>query len=196
MRPSLAISLLTAVLSLAPAVSAQSPASVPLTSTVGSPIAYRVDLPTGWKTLEQEDGMLTVGTEQLMIVVGAVDMMGGEESSLSVSEAEWRRSVMNAITGSDSAMLALLTGAAEAVRQDGEFRDVVREIRSLGGQRSAVMRGRIIGDEAAAIEVNITARDGVMYMLAFSATDADEFAAHEPLFARIRDSVVLAPAPR
>jgi hypothetical protein len=194
MRPSFATALLAAVLALAPAVSAQSPASMPLTSTVGTPIAYRIGLPAGWKTFEQEDGMLMVGTERLMIMVGAMDMMEGQENPLPVSEAEARRIMTSMIMGSDSLMFGILNEAAHG-QKDAEFRDAVREIRTLGGQRSAFMKGRVIGEETGWVELNVTVKDGILYLLAFGADDR-QFAAHEPLFARIRDSFVLAPAPR
>jgi hypothetical protein len=195
MRPSLATALLAAVLALAPAVSAQSPASMPLTPTVGSPIAYRVDLPTGWKTLNRDDEMLVVGSERLMIIVGATDLMKGEENPLPVSQAETRRIMTSMVLGSDSLLLGLLGEAATAMQKDAELRDVVTGIRTLGGQKSGYLQGRLVGKEPGRFEMSITLKDGIMYMVAFGA-QGDGLRENEPLLARVRDSLVFAPAPK
>jgi hypothetical protein len=74
------------------------------------------------------------------------------------------------------------------VGEGGELREVVREIRRLGGRRAAYMRARI-GDngEGGWLDVHVTAKDGFVYMLLFMGR-GDRRAEHEPLRAHIRDS--------
>jgi hypothetical protein len=139
--------------------------------------------------------MLMVASERLMIIVGATDLMKGEENPFPVSQAEARRIMTNMVMGSDSLLFGLLGGAADVMRKDAELRDVVTEIRTLGGQKSGYLRGRLVGDEPGRFEMSITLKDGIMYMLAFAA-QGDDFEENEPLFARVRESLVFAPAPK
>ncbi len=155
---------------------------------VGRPIPYRIALPEDAEVAE-EPGLLSARTESLFVIVVATDMLEGEENPLPVSEAESRRILTSIIMGSDALLFALLD--EEFRRRKLDLRDVVRGIRSLGGQRAACVRGRVHerGVEGW-LDIYATVKNGIMYILAFTALGGD-LASHEPLVARIRDSFVL-----
>jgi hypothetical protein len=186
-----------ALLAFAPALPAQAaPVSTPLTPHVGSPIAYRVQLPKGWN-IQQEGEFLGAATGDAMVAVAASDVMAGEESGLPVGEAEARRIMSNMILGSDSLMFAMLNEMLKGFQEDGsELQDVVREVRTFAGERSGYLSGRSMDllDKPARVEVHFTIKDGVVYALVFAATEA-RFAAYQPLFARVRDSFAFPAAP-
>lgn len=198
----LPLSALTCILvALSPpalAQSAASPVLTPLTPTVGTPIAYRISLPEGWE-ITREDDVLSAKEAPLTVVLGAMDLMKGVENPLPVSDMEARRIMTNMIMGSDSLLFALMrdvTKEEEGYRVTGTLHD----IRSLAGQRAAYLKGRYEEDgEIGWAEAHFTIKDGILYMLMFTLEGGErteaEFAAHAPLFTRIRDSFVLADAP-
>jgi hypothetical protein len=178
--------------------SAASPVLTPLAPTVGTPIAYRISLPERWE-ITREDDVLTARQGPLTVVLGAMDMMKDVEDPLPVSDGEARRIMTNMIMGSDSLLYAMMR---EVTQEEEGYRvtGTVRDIRSLAGQRAAYLKGRYEEDgEIGWAEAHITIKDGIMYMLMFTLEGGErteaEFATHQPLFARIRDSFVPADAP-
>lgn len=186
---------------MAPPALAQSAASsvlTPLTPTVGTPIAYRISLPEGWE-IKREDDVLYARQGPLTVVLGSMDMMAAVEDPLPVSDVEARRIMTNMIMGSDSLLYDMMR---EVSKEEEGYRvtGTVQDIRSLAGQRAAFLRGRYEEDgEIGWAEAHFTIKDGIVYMLMFALEGGErteaEFAAYEPLFTRIRDSLVLADAP-
>lgn len=198
---------------LASAASAQ---SAPLVPHTGSSLAYRIGFPGGWK-VGREDlsatrdvqvaaGRITntvrveVRGEQLSATRGAAlitlvttDLLPIKNPAVPTSWAEQRRIMTASVMGSDSLLFGLLANAAR--RLGPGFTNAVREMRTLGGQRAGYMSGlhSVRGDEAR-MECYVTVSDGVMYFMFFADADS-RFAAQEPLFARVRDSLVFASAP-
>ncbi|MDB4947458.1 MAG: hypothetical protein JWM27_107 [Gemmatimonadetes bacterium] len=122
-----------------------------------------------------------------LIVSDAVPVKG---SDLPVSWAEQRRIVTNTLMGSDSLLFGLGTNAART--QGAQFRDVVHEIRTLGGQRAGYMSALLVKEgHQSRTELYLTVKDGIVYGLIF-VESVSRFAAQEPLFARVRDSLVFA----
>jgi hypothetical protein len=204
MRLSFAFALLGAVV-LAPAAPAQT--SARLVSTVGDPIPYRIDLPGNWKvSREQAPGplrkagarnahVLTAARGGTMVMVIAMDLLAEQENPLPVSDAEARRMLTGMLLGSDSLLYGMMDQWNVTPSGEPRLRDAVREIRTLGGQRAAYMRGRINERGAAGeLEVHFTVRDGIAYFLMFAAENS--LGRNETLFGRIRDSLVLAPMPQ
>jgi hypothetical protein len=187
-RSTLVLALAGGLFALAPAAAAQT--LVPVT---GDPLPFSLSVPDGWET-EQDDEMLYVMGEEMMLIVAASDLMAEEENPLPVSETEARRIFTSMIVDSDSLLLAMLDqGFTEGMGQ--EILDPVREIRSLGGERAGYLRGRIVADgEPGWVDVHLTMKDGIMYMLAFM-VQGTEIEPFDPLMARIRESFVPAPAP-
>lgn len=188
LRSTLALALAGGLFALAPAAAAQT--LVPVT---GDPVPFQLSVPEGWET-ELDDEMLYVMGEEMMLIVAASDLMAEEENPLPVSETEARRIFTSMIVDSDSLLLAMLDqGFTEGLGQ--EITDATREIRQLGGERAGYLRGRIVADgEPGWVDVHLTMKDGIMYMLAFmvKGTEIEQF---DPLMARIRESFVPAPAP-
>jgi hypothetical protein len=154
----------------------------------GDPIPYRIALPENAE-IEVRPGLLAAQSGNLSVIVVATDMLEGEQNPLPVPEAESRRILTNIIMGSDALLFALLD--EEFRRRELELGNVVRGIGSLGGQRSACVRGRF--EERGVegwLDMHATVRDGIMYMLAFTVL-SDDLAPREALLARIRDSFVL-----
>jgi hypothetical protein len=189
LRSTLALALAGGLFATAPAAAAQT--LVPL---VGEPIPYQLSVPDGWEMEREDDEMLYVMGEEMMLLVAVSDLMAEEENPLPVSEAEARRIFTNMMLESDSLLLGLLDqGFTQGM--GGQIMDPTREIRELGGERAGYLRGRIVADgEPGWVDVHLTMKDGIMYMLAFvvQGADIERFA---PLMARIRESFVLAPAP-
>lgn len=176
-----------AMLALAPEAATQT-----LVSRVGDPIPYRVDLPA-LAQVSGDGAFIQADSDDFMVLVGAVDMMR-DENQHPASQAKVRRIVTNAYVGSDSLMLELLDAAARA--HGLEFTSVRRESRTLGGQRSAYLRGETTcnhGHESV-IEMHVTVKDGIAYLLMFG-SHAENVEGREPLMARIHDSFILADAP-
>lgn len=188
LRTSLFLAMAGGLLALAPAAAAQT--LVPLE---GLAIPYQLSIPEGWEA-EADGEMVYVTGEDMMLVVAASDLMAEEDNPLPVSEKEARRIFTSMIVDSDSLLLGLLDeGFAEGM--DQEIMDPVREIRELGGLRAGYLRGRVVVDgEPGWVDVHLTMKDGVMYMLAFmvQSPDVEPF---EPLIDRIRASFVPADGP-
>jgi len=200
MRLPLLLALSCAFLGLAPAARAQT--SAPLVTTVGDPIAYRIDLPKDWE-ISRVSQNVPNGTAHALSATGgdgavsvtAADLAAGRtDRPTGVSEAQMRRMMTDMILGSDSLMYGLMQAAI--TNQGGTLRDAVRGITTLAGQRAAHLKGRVERDGTTTpLELHLTVRDGIMYVITTMTGDG-RYAASEPLFARIRDSFVLAPTPR
>jgi hypothetical protein len=198
MRPSFAAALFSAALVFAPAASAQDAPS--MLTTVGSPLPYRIDLPRDWKinrgSFPLESGRdvhaLAVVRDGVTVGVLALDLMEGQRDGAPVlPDAEMRRAITDMCVKSGSLLYDVLRSSSALKAKDGPILDLVREIRTLGGQRAAYMRGRVEQDGRwYRFETRLTVQDGIMYVLTMTG-EADRYAAHEPLFARIRDSLVL-----
>lgn len=172
---------------------AQDAAAQALTLRVGSPIPYRVELPA--LATEADDGWsLEVEGSGYYVRVGAMDMMDEVDDPLPVSDTEARRLMTTLFMSSDSLLLGLLEESMQ--EQQVDLQDVVTEIRTLGGQRSGYLRGRVVCEcgHSGTIEMNLTVKDGILYMLMF-ATEGEGAERHEPMMTRIRESLVLADAP-
>lgn len=202
MRLSFAAALVSAALIVVSSASAQSAPS--LVTSVGSPLPYRIDLPEGWEihrgsqdAAEHAVHFLAAGTEDRAAVLITVDMMQGWKEPLSVPDAQARRILTDMSINSDSLLYGMMHMFGGTVaKNEGPVLDVVKEIRTLAGQRSAYMRGRTVkGGRSEWFEIHITVQHGIMYMLILT-VQAEDVRSHEPLFARIRDSLVFAPAPR
>jgi hypothetical protein len=187
-RVLLAAMLGAAMLAPAPGAAAQT-----LVSRVGDPVPYRIQLPA-LARISVEGEFLKAEADDFLVVVATIDMMKEDKDPLPVSEAETRRILTNVVLGSDSLLLAIMEESAR--EQNLEPGDVVTEIRTLGGQRSGWMRGRMMcscGHEVV-IETYVTAKDGIVYMLTFG-SHAENAERRAPLIARIHESFALADAP-
>jgi hypothetical protein len=202
MRLSFAAALFGAALALVPSASAQSAPS--LLTTVGTPLPYRIDLPRDWE-VHRESRMsntgliyrLAAGNGDRAVALFTTDVMQSRKESPFVSEEQARRIVTDMLVSSDSALYGMMqVMRGEMAEQDEPLLDVVQEIRTLGGQRAAYMTARIAqGRKSQRFEMHITVQNGIMYILVFMGK-LDDHAAHEPLFTRIRESLVFAPAPQ
>lgn len=202
MRPSFAATLAIALLGLAPAAPAQT-----LVSTVGDPIPYRIDLPENWKVSREQQpasfrkgGMsnsqvLTATRGRVMVMLVTADLLAEQENPLPVSDAEARRMMTDMVMSSDSLLYGMMRQWNVTPSGEPRLRDAVREIRTLGGQKAAYMRGHVAErGESGEIEMHFTLKDGIMYFLMFAAEGG--LGRNETLFERMRDSLVLAPSPR
>jgi hypothetical protein len=178
--------LAVAVLAGAPAAEAQR-----LVAAVGDPIAYRVDVPAGAR-IERAGYYMTAETDDAHLTTAAVDMVNDADHHLPVSDREARRIVTDMFIGSDSLLLGLIDEGMR--RRDVRLAGAVREIRTLGGQRAGYIRGRVgRSKDAPSIEMYVTVKDGIMYMLVFTAVGPT--ARVESLAARIHQSFVMPDAP-
>jgi len=169
----------------APAAAAQK-----LTPVTGSPIAYRVSLPSDAE-VENYGEILTAESENAMIFVGAVDLVAAQDERLPVSDGESRRIVTSMFMGSDSLLFGPIDFALQ--EQDTELTGQVREIRTLGGHRAAYVRGEFQEDgEAAWMEMHLTVKDGILYLLIVGGSRDN---ASPALARRIHESFVLADGP-
>lgn len=186
-RCALVLPLAGALFGLAPAGAAQR-----LVTTVGEPIAYRVDLPAGAR-ISHEHPFLAAETPKHVVLVAAADLAAEADHQLPVSEPEARRILTNMFMESDSLLLGLIDQGMR--RRNVELVGVVREIRTLGGQRAAYVRGGVgrRGTDGW-MEVHVTVKDGIMYLLIVGGMGRAG-ARDETLAARIRDSFVLPDAP-
>lgn len=186
-RAAFAASLLVLLSGLAPAAAAQ-----PLATIQGSSIGYRVDLPAGWEKSGGDD-MLMVGRGDVIISVSATDLVALQKTPQPVSVAEQRRIYTQRFMDSDSAMMALMAGVAERLRLEPDGR--MLEVRTLGGQRAAYVRGRPVQNRAlGSSQAYLTVKDGILYLLSFIALDNNP-GRHQDLFDRVHQSFVLAEAP-
>ena len=174
--------LAAAALSVAPVAAAQE-----LTVRVGAPIKYQIGLPEGAE-IQCEQGALYAVAGDILIIVDASDMYEAYDGDARsrMSEAELRRMLTESVVNADS------LHSREIADEDGsDLRDVVQEIRTLGGRRATFMRARERQNGRDGwFEVYITAKDGMHYVLMFMGAGSPR-TADEPLLARIRDSFVL-----
>jgi hypothetical protein len=188
-RSILALLLATVLLGVVPGAAAQA-----LTPLVGDPVPYRVSLPAQAKISGPGD-FLIAESGNLAVLIITVDMMEQEGGNrLPISDSEARRAMTNMFMGSDALLLGVLDAAVR--NQSAEVTDVVREIRTLGGQRSGYLRGRTECScgHPAIIEMHVTVKDGIAYTLMFAA-HGEDLEQSEELIARIHESFVLADAP-
>jgi hypothetical protein len=196
MRTLPVLTLLCSALAAAPA-HGQRSSNSPLREHVGTPVAYRVGIPVRWE-LKEDGDKLTATNGRVMLVLGARDLVTNKvESKLPVSDAESRRILTNMFMSSDSLLLGLMDRITEQVMEERGVRcsQVTREVRELAGQHAGFHSLRCgEGREAARLDTWVTVKDGVMYMLVYAGEPKD-YAANEPLFDRVRQSLVLADAP-
>lgn len=178
-----------ALFGLAPGAAAQ-----PFFPVVGVPIPYEVSLPVDWENVSDDEEMLMLSKDDALIIVAAADLMAeeGDDDGGPMTDAELkeRRQFTQGLVGSDEMLLGMLDASlmSEGMEREG----LVQEIRTLGGRRSAYMRGRVVEDgEAGWVEMYVTAKDGIMYMLAFIVQGPDT-APYDELFGRIHQSFALA----
>jgi hypothetical protein len=167
-RGVLAAALLALLFGVAPGAAAQD-----LVPVVGAPIAYRVEVPDqGW-TRSGDDGMLTVGRNDAMIIVSVMDLATLQQRPASVSESQYRTTLTQRFMASDSVMMALMTrvvSRAPALEREG----LVQEARTLGGQRAAYIRDRQVQNGTTRWrQAYLTVKGGIMYMLVFVVQDTD-----------------------
>jgi hypothetical protein len=185
-RATIALMLCAVLLGSAPA------AAQKLETIVGNPIAYRVGLPAGAEIVDDGE-TVHVETENAIVFVGAVDLVATQDEKLPISDREARRLMTNVFMDSDSLLLGLLY---QSMAQQGvELENIVTEMRTLGGQRAGYLRGEFVeaGDRAR-MEMHVTVKDGIMYLLIVGCEDGDD-AASATLAQRIHQSFVLADAP-
>ena len=178
-----------ALFGLAPAAASQ-----PFFPVVGAPIPYEVSLPVDWANVSDDDAMLMLTKDDAVIIVAAADLMdedvGDDDGPMTDAELKERRRFTQELVGSDEMLLGMLNAGmmSEGLQRDG----LVQEIRTLGGRRSAYLRGRVVeGGESEWVEMHVTAKDGIMYMLAF-VVQGESMEAYDELFGRIQASFVLA----
>jgi hypothetical protein len=169
---------------LAPAAAAQQ-----LVAVTGAPIAYEVSVPADWEVSRIDEG-LTAGNAEVMLMIMTMDLLVGDDGApLSAAELRSRRRRSEEILASDSLLLEL---AGKHIVSDEEYTvsDLTKGIGTLGGQRAGYVRGHLENDEGASWMLNyVTVREGIMYGVIFVWKGEDR-EAHEPLFARIRESLV------
>lgn len=184
-RAVLAIVLGGALPGVAPAAAAQK-----LTPVTGSPIAYRVSVPSGAE-IASNGQTLIAATENTIVSVNAVDLVAAQDERLPVSDGESRRIMTSVFMGSDSLLFGLIDEALE--EHDMELTGVVREIRTLGGHRAAYVRGVLQEDgEEAWMEMHLTVKDGILYLLIVGGSPDN---ASRALASRVRESFLLAKSP-
>lgn len=164
----------------------QDQVTVPLATVAGDSIGFRVDLPESAE-IYREGGTIKALTPQVTITVSAWELDHPVLAQAALGPGAEAR-----LLASDS----LLTALWRRTRCPYDESDVVEESRSLGGERAAYLRGRYDAEIIyhGWFEGYITVHRGVVYMLSFQLDDLD-YAAHEPLLARIRDSFRFAPPP-
>lgn len=158
----------------------------------GDPVPYRIGLPKGWE-IQRDDksGMLGVAREgKVMLAVMALDLLPSPGPGLPPFDEEQRRVLTRAMMDSDSILFGLMGVRGEVMSSGGTMSGVVHEIRTLGGERAGYMSARLEG-RAARLEMYLTVQDGVVYMLVM-AVHRDSAARYAPVFAAMRESMVLA----
>lgn len=156
---------------------------------VGHPIPYRIALPEEAE-IHEEPGLLSARTEGLVVVVVARDLLHDEANPVPGPVAALaRRRLTRLLMNSDLLLFVLLE--EEFRNRNLKLHDAVSRVRALGGQWAACMRGRLEENGLSGwIDIHATVKDGILYMLVFTMS-GDDPGAHEPLLARIRDSLVL-----
>lgn len=185
----------TLALTFAASVTGPAPAAAQtLVLRVGDPIPYRVDLPAV-AMVTTRNHVLRAISANFIVEVSAVDMLPQfDRQALPTSDAEARRVLTSTYTDSDSLLFGLLHQNLRS--QNEELVEEAREIRTLGGERSGYLRGRITctcGTELR-VETHATVKDGIAYILTF-VSPVEAAGLNQPVWARIRDSFVPAEAP-
>lgn len=180
---------------IAPVATAQSSTWTALSTTVGEPVPFRVGLPEGAE-IRREQGSVTAVSAGFLVRAGASDLLPELALEQGRFEAKLRRRLTDRLVRSDGTLLGLAGELQGVLGEGAEVLPVVRKVRTLGGRRAAYVQARVRQNGTERwLESYITARDGLCYVLIFMG-EGDSGAAHEPLFARIRDSFVLAAAPQ
>lgn len=180
-----AAALLCALLGFAPAACAQDSSTVPLQTVVGAPVPFRVGLPKGWRMVPQEHGVMVERHPDVAVFVVAIDLLENPDGK--PGDAKARRVMTSRILGSDSLLHALLRDVTPEMEGDS---DLTYTIGTLAGQRAGIMRGSYVEEGVPGrFEIRATARDGIGYVAGF-AVEGEAYATYEPLFARIRESLV------
>jgi hypothetical protein len=196
MRIASAAALLGAALAVSPA-RAQPAPYIPLMQYVASPIPYRISLPRRWRLAESKE-MVRASSRDALLIVVAADVLRDGDADPSLPEAERRRIVTRGLLGPDSVLTGMVGEMMKKVAPGsaGGCTGVVREVRELNGIRAGFFGGLCAGmlREPVRLEAYLTVKDAVMYLLVYGAAP-DAFAAHRRLFARVRESLVLADAP-
>lgn len=178
---------------LASPATAQGPASAPLNAAVGSPIAYQIGLPRGWE-VSRKSGMMFAQSKVAVVIAHARDLL--DDTGRELPEAETRRVMTAMMMGSDSTVFGLMRLINSQIGEGRDLRDVTYAMGTLGGERAGLMSGwmQMPGAGRMRMEMYLTVRDGIAYVLLFMVQDS-RFEAHRPLFTRVRDSFVPAPSP-
>ena len=194
-----AAALLLLVASAAPA--QQAPRLPELEAYAGEAVPYRIGFPRGWQLRHEPAGLpggmvvaSSRGEEALVMIVAADLFVKGAGSS--ASEAERRESMTRAIMEPDSLFRRLAQYPEGLARTNqGRLEGVVREIRTLGGQRAGYFSARLVHPSAPEdpqkIEVLLTVQDGVVYMV-YTMVEEKLAGRYEPALAAVRESLVLA----
>ncbi|HVG45747.1 MAG TPA: hypothetical protein VM890_13495 [Longimicrobium sp.] len=177
---------------------AQRSSNTALREHVGTSVGYRVGIPERWE-LKEEGEELTATNGRVTLFLGVRDLVTEKrESRLPVSPAESRRIMTNFFMGSDSLLLGLMDRMrVEMMEERGvHCTQLTREVRELAGQHAGFLslrcdRGR---RESVRFDSWLTVKDGVAYLLMYLGEPKDH-AANEPLFDRVRQSLVLADTP-
>jgi len=193
MRNPLGLALLFSALAAAPT-HAQRSSSQPLREYTGKTVPYRIGIPANWQ-LAEDGNKLTASRGRVMLIFATVDVgtiQAGSETQLPAEEI--RRATTAALLASDSLLLMIVDRMFPSLEATPGFHCTrqFREIRELGGQRAGFIRIRcdLARGDSARFEGWMTIKHGVMYSLTFIA-DPSAYPANEPIFSRIRESVVL-----
>jgi hypothetical protein len=176
------------------------PPSLPVTlqEHVGRNVAYRLSIPTGWNVTSHGEQMEAANGSLLVILVAANAREIGAEPSLKLSPSELQ-ALSGAAAPPESALLKLADGFARALEQRPGSRctQLSREVRVMAGQRAGFssLECVLAGGNTVRFEARAIVKDRVLYAL-MAMGEVAEFDANELLFDRIRESLVLAPAPQ
>lgn len=171
---------------------AQGPSATRLVPHKGATVPFTVQVPDGWNVQEMDGGVLATSGHAL-VGVYASDVLADQKNTLPVSEAESRRIVTSMILGSDSLLLAMMGKAKDGIMQTALSPVVgAPEISTLGGSRAAFLRTRMDAPTIGSVRVDMyfTMSDGYVIMLFHGAAE-DSVAAWQPVFDRVRESLVL-----
>lgn len=159
----------------------------------GTPIPYRVELPAVG-TITERDNLLRVMNGSFLVEVTAVDMLSHfDRQALPSSDDEARRVLTSAFMDSDSLLFGMMRQHMRT--GDEEFIEEGREIRTLAGERSGYLRGRVACTcgHLLRVETQAMVKDGIAYFLSFVVMT--EAPGQDEMWARIRDSFVPAASP-
>lgn len=185
MRTSLAFALLCGALTAAPA-HAQS-STEPMREYIGRNVPYRVEIPARWFLVE--DGSRVSLSEGSVIMMVSARYLTALQPGTPRSEM---RRILTSPAATDSLLMAYTAEVARKIATPGyHCAQGARGLRELAGQRAAFTRIRCAreGGDSVRFDAWITVKDGVMYGLTFGGVLRD-YAAHVPMFDRVRASLV------